>query len=154
WQNKKEAEGVMQKQEDFWKETFAGEIPVLQLQYDYPRPPVQRFEGARQATQLSVRETAAMKKIAADHEVTLYMVLLTIYTILLAKLSGGEDIVVGTPTAGRGHADLQKIVGMFVNTLALRNRPENGKTFATYLAEVGKTTLQAFENQEYPFEEL
>ncbi|MCP4151745.1 MAG: AMP-binding protein, partial [bacterium] len=73
---------------------------------------------------------------------------------LLSKLSGQDDIIVGTPTAGRRHADLENIIGMFVNTLAMRNYPEGGKTIEEYLGEVKENTLQAFENQEYQFEEL
>ncbi|MCP4158399.1 MAG: AMP-binding protein, partial [bacterium] len=95
-----------------------------------------------------------MKKIAATHDVTLYMALLAVYTILLSKLSGQEDIIVGTPTAGRRHADLQNIVGMFINTLAIRNYPKGEKNVDAYLGEVGESAIQAFENQEYPFEEL
>ncbi|MCP4152420.1 MAG: AMP-binding protein, partial [bacterium] len=85
---------------------------------------------------------------------TLYMAILSIFTILLTKLSGQEDIIIGTPTAGRGHADLEKIIGMFVNTLAMRNYPEGGKTIEEYLGEVKENSLQAFENQEYQFEDL
>ncbi|MCP4158402.1 MAG: hypothetical protein GY757_62460, partial [bacterium] len=79
---------------------------------------------------------------------------LSIFTILLAKLSGELEIIVGTPTAGRRHAELENIIGMFVNTLAMRNTPGEGETFREYLREVKENTLQAFDNQEYPFEDL
>ncbi|RFT61717.1 hypothetical protein D0U04_30075, partial [Bacillus clarus] len=72
----------------------------------------------------------------------------------LAKYSGQEDIIVGTPIAGRTHADLEPIIGMFVNTLAIRNYPVRDKTFYMYVQEVKETMLNAYENQEYPFEEL
>jgi len=85
---------------------------------------------------------------------TLYALMLGIYYILLSTISGQEDIIIGTPVAGRRHADLQNIIGMFVNTLAIRNQPQKVKTVNEFLQEVKANTLNAFENQEYPFEEL
>lgn len=82
------------------------------------------------------------------------MVLLASYTLLLSKYSGQEDIVVGSPIAGRPHADLDSIIGMFVNTLAMRNYPAKEKTFSQYLAEVKENALKAYEHQDYPFEAL
>ncbi|MCP4154528.1 MAG: amino acid adenylation domain-containing protein, partial [bacterium] len=91
---------------------------------------------------------------AADNQVPLYMAILSIFTLLLSKLSGQEDIIVGTPTAGRRHADLENIIGMFVNTLPMRNYSPGNKTVNTFMKEVKKHTLAAFENQEYQFEDL
>jgi len=82
------------------------------------------------------------------------MMLLAIYNVLLSKLSGKQDIVVGTGTAGRRHSDLQYAIGMFVNTLALRNFPTPGKTFREFIREIKERTLLAFENQDYLFEDL
>ncbi|MCP5052975.1 MAG: hypothetical protein GY940_37750, partial [bacterium] len=82
------------------------------------------------------------------------MVLSAVINLLLARLSGGEDIVVGTPSAGRRHADLENIIGMFINTLPLRNYPRQERGFKDFLKEVGERTLSAFENQDYPFEDL
>lgn len=82
------------------------------------------------------------------------MVLLSAYSILLSIYSGQKDIVVGTPVAGRSRADLQPLIGMFVNIIPLRSLPENQKTFIDYLAEVKETALSAFENQDYLFDEL
>lgn len=82
------------------------------------------------------------------------MVLLAAYTVLLHKYTGQDDLVVGTSIAGRTHGDTQPLIGMFVNTLALRNYPASEKTFLSYLEEVKETTLGAYEHQNYPFEEL
>ncbi|MCP4114705.1 MAG: AMP-binding protein, partial [Desulfobacteraceae bacterium] len=95
-----------------------------------------------------------LKTMALDQNTTPYMFLLANFSILLSKLAGQEDIVIGTPTAGRRHADLEKIIGMFVNTLALRIYPRGESTFKQYLRQVTETTLADFENQEYPFEAL
>ncbi|MCP4146421.1 MAG: amino acid adenylation domain-containing protein, partial [bacterium] len=103
---------------------------------------------------LNEDDSAALRETAKENEATLYMTILSIFTILLSKLSGQEDIIVGTPTAGRRHAELENIIGMFVNTLAMRNYPEGGKTIEEYRREVKENTLQAFENQDYQFEDL
>ncbi|UCH97422.1 MAG: amino acid adenylation domain-containing protein, partial [Candidatus Aminicenantes bacterium] len=94
------------------------------------------------------------KIMARKEGCTLYMVLLALTNILLSKLANQEDIVVGTPVAGRRHADLQQVIGMFVNTLALRNYPRGEKSVIEFLRDLKKSTLDAFENQEYPFEDL
>ncbi|MCP5105902.1 MAG: AMP-binding protein, partial [bacterium] len=86
--------------------------------------------------------------------VTLYMALLAVFNVFLHKLSGREDIVVGSPEEGRGHEDFTRIIGMFVNTLALRNKPSGNKTFNGFLQEIKENTLAAFEHRDYPFEDL
>lgn len=82
------------------------------------------------------------------------MILWAAYTVLLAKYSGQEDVIVGAPMAGRTHVDTEPLIGMFVNTLAIRNYPAAEKSFLTYLQEVKDTMTSAFEHQSYPFEEL
>ena len=113
-----------------------------------------RVHSASTALELGNQETRELKKLAEEKNATLYMVLLSIYNILLAKISGQEDIIIGTAIAGRRHADLHFLIGMFVNTLIMRNYPAGDKTFGEFLVEVKERTLQAFENQDYPFEEL
>ncbi|MCP4150805.1 MAG: hypothetical protein GY757_23870, partial [bacterium] len=154
WQNNNIQKKIRKQQEKFWENQFNGELPILNLPTDYPRPENQTFEGDKLSFGLNKNETHSLKKVAKENDITLYMTILSIFTILLSKLSGQEDIIVGTPTAGRRHADLESIIGMFVNTLAIRNYPEGTKTITEYLGEVKENTLQAFENQEYQFEEL
>jgi len=141
-------------QQTYWIEQFSGDIPALDLPIDFTRPLVQRFEGKRLTFEIGKKETAALQTLAFRQGATLYMVLAALASIFLAKLSNREDIVMGTPTAGRRHPDLENIIGMFVNTLALRYYPTGEKTFVTYLGDVKEDTLEAFENQDYPFEEL
>ena len=142
------------KQEAFWLKEFSGELPVLHLPIDYPRPLTQHFSGNVVGFTLTREETGVLKRIARESDSTLYMVILSIYNVLLSRLSGQEEIIVGTPIAARRHADLERVVGMFVNTLALRNYPSGEKSFEAFLAEVKDRTLSAYENQEYQFEEL
>ena len=154
WQRSKEVKEKILKQKDFWIKEFAGEIPVLNLPLDFTRPVVQCFEGDSVNFELDPLATKRLKDFAAEKDVTLNMVLIAGLNVFLAKLSGQEEIIIGTPTAGRRHADLQHIIGMFVNTLALGNFPNGGKRFVEFLKEVKERTLAAFENQEYPFEDL
>jgi amino acid adenylation domain-containing protein len=154
WQNLEKLNKEIQKQGEYWRNEFEGEIPVLELPTDYARPPVQVFEGNGINFEINKETSDALKALALDTGTTLYIVLLAIYTILLAKLTGREDIVIGTPVAGRWHASLEKIIGMFVNTLALRNYPSGEKRFLDFLGEVKDIALKGFENQEYQYEDL
>ncbi|MCP5108402.1 MAG: AMP-binding protein [bacterium] len=154
WQNSKSQKDSVKRQESFWLEQFSGELPVLYLPTDYDRPSNRSMEGDWFYFEINRADTAALREIALRTGATLYIVLLALYNILVAKLSGQEDIIIGTIAAGRPHADLQKIIGMFVNTLALRNFPSGEKTFDEFLNEVKQRTLRAFENQDYQFEDL
>jgi amino acid adenylation domain-containing protein len=144
----------LREQEAYWLKEFGGDLPVLDLPLDYPRPTMQSFAGGRIPFELDAPEVKDLKTLGLNREATLFMVLLALYYILLSKLSAQHDIVVGTPTAGRRHADVQPLIGMFVNTLPLRNYPVPEKSFEDFLAEVKERLLSAFENQEYHFEDL
>ncbi|MCP4153843.1 MAG: AMP-binding protein, partial [bacterium] len=154
WQNSQVFGDHLKEQETYWLETFREESPALMLPLDYPRPPVQEFAGGTRKFQLGAMETKALKQLALDNEMTLYMVLLAIYHIFLSRISGQEDIVIGTPVAGRNHADLGEVIGMFVNTLALRNRFRPDVSVGGFLRDVKENTLNAFNNQDYQYEEL
>ncbi|HLP46163.1 MAG TPA: amino acid adenylation domain-containing protein, partial [Candidatus Kapabacteria bacterium] len=154
WQKSEKQKEAIKQQEHFWLKEFAGEIPVLELPTDYLRPAVQNFEGSNIRFELDKNTTGVLKKLVVETGVTLYMLLLSIYTVFLSKLTNQEDIVIGSPTAGRRHADLENIIGMFVNTLALRIYPSGKNIFTGFLLEVKERTLSALENQDYPYEEL
>ncbi|AEI41578.1 non-ribosomal peptide synthetase [Paenibacillus mucilaginosus] len=154
WHNRRLREGELAKQEAYWTAQFEDGVPVLRLPYDYERPALQSFEGERLHFTLGGEATQGLRVLAKEQEATMPMVLMSVFTILLSKYSGQEDIVVGTPVAGRPHADLQEMVGMFVNTLALRSRPAGGKTYRAYLQEIKMSSLQAYDHQSYPLEQL
>ncbi|HLP45258.1 MAG TPA: condensation domain-containing protein, partial [Candidatus Kapabacteria bacterium] len=154
WQRSENEINRVKQQEKYWLKEFDNEFPVLTLPIDYPRPQVQSFAGSRIVFSISRAETVGLKKLASTGNTTLFMVLLAIFNILLSKLSGQEDIIVGTASAGRRHAELQCLIGMFVDTLALRNYPFGEKIIMDFIGEVTGRTLEAFENQEYPFEDL
>ncbi|MDO0944032.1 condensation domain-containing protein, partial [Brevibacillus laterosporus] len=154
WQHEQSQTAMYKKQEEYWVQTFADEIPVLNLPTDFPRPNTQSFEGDLITMETGKELMAGLVNIATDTGTTLYMVLLAAYNVLLSKYSGQEDMIVGTPVTGRSHVDLQNTVGMFVNTLAMRNKPVLSKSFREFLLEVKQNALRAYENQDYPFEEL
>ncbi|WP_256757092.1 non-ribosomal peptide synthetase [Cohnella sp. WQ 127256] len=154
WQENFFSGPSMQHLEAYWLNVFADDIPVLNLPVDAPRSAIRSLDGRRFRFELAAELQEAVKKLAFAAGATPYMVYLAVFNILLAKTSGQEDIVVGSPVAGRPHADLQTMVGMFVQTLALRNRPAGGRTFRQFVAEVKESTLKAFEHQDYPFETL
>jgi amino acid adenylation domain-containing protein len=160
WQNNNIRQGLLKEQEEYWIHLFSDELPALHLPSDFSRPLIRSFEGAAVRFVLNPEETKEIKAVARENDATLFMVMLSIFTIFLSKLSGSsrggdqEDIIVGTPIAGRRHADLENIIGMFVNSLALRNSPAGDKSYKEFLDEVKQRTLEAFENQEYQFEDL
>ncbi|MBO0996115.1 non-ribosomal peptide synthetase, partial [Bacillus sp. SD088] len=132
----------------------ADEVPVLDLPTDYPRPRKQSFQGATLSFTLGEEIKKSVRKLCEKTNTTEYMVFLSAFMVLLQKYSGQDDVVVGSPISGRLHHDTETMLGMFVNTLAMRGQPEGKKSFEQFLQEMKETTLQAYEHQEYPFEEL
>jgi len=154
WQNKLMESGEIKRQESYWLKQLEGELPVLNLPTDYPRPAVRQSDGAVVFCEVRNDLLERVKHLASETGTTLYIVLLSTYYILLSRLAEQEDIVIGTPISGRTHSDLQNIVGLFVNMLIMRNRPEGEKTFNRFLMEVKENALEAYENQDYQFEML
>jgi len=124
WQDNFFQSGTLKKQEEYWLSVFSHPIPVLNLPFDYPRPGVLSFRGEKIEFELGSDITGKLKQIQKESGATLYMVLLAIYNILLSRYSGQEDIIVGCPSAERTHPDLENVVGILLNTLALRNYPK------------------------------
>ncbi|MGO4876612.1 amino acid adenylation domain-containing protein [Pedobacter psychrotolerans] len=151
-------EGHQQKeilsQKEFWLKEFATEPSVLELPTDYARPKIKTSSGGSFELDLKMDQAVQLKSMADQAETTLFVVLLSIYNILLNKLSNQEDIIIGVPVSGRQHPDLEGIIGMFVNTLPLRNYPSGTKKFFEFLEEVKSNSLVSFDNQSYPIELL
>ncbi len=154
WQNRLDSSGQLKYQEEYWLDTFDGEIPVLDLPNDYPRPAVQGFEGDIVGFALNRNVYEQINQLTKETGTTLFMVLLAMFNVLLHKYTGQEDIIVGSIVAGRNHIDLENVVGFFVKTLALRNSPSPDKSFDFFLEELKSNVLKAFENQMYPFSRL
>ncbi|MCB5905832.1 condensation domain-containing protein, partial [Bacillus cereus] len=139
---------------EYWTNRFKDGVPVVELPTDYARPAVQTFDGDRVSFTLNQELTRQLKEICQETGVTMYMLLMSAYQVWLSKHTGQEDIVVGTVSAGRSHVDLQQMIGMFVNTLVIRADVNAEKTFRKFLEEMKEELLEAFENQDYQFEEL
>jgi iturin family lipopeptide synthetase A len=154
WQNNELGKAAMKKQEEYWLNLFKGNIPLLELFMDYPRPNVQSFEGEKINFYFDHALTKKLNQLIKETKTTLFIVLLAAFNILLSKYAGQEDIIVGAPVAGRQFVDLENVNGVFINTLPIRNHPAANKTFAEFLKEVKQNSLNAFENQGYPFAEL
>ncbi|MCK5055781.1 MAG: amino acid adenylation domain-containing protein [Candidatus Aminicenantes bacterium] len=154
WQSIKKEKEAIKRQQEYWLREFPGEVPVLNLPLYFVRPAVRSFAGSTLAFNIGREETEKLKTLALKEEATLYMVLLSLFNVFLAKISGQEEIIVGCPTAGRRYAELDKVIGMFVNTLPLRNYPVGEKSCKELLKDLRGRTLTAFENQDYQFEDL
>ncbi len=154
WQTKLLTTDFLRKQEEYWLQVFDGTIPTLNMPTDYSRTMLKTYNGAAIHYQFNSTLSTAIRSFITDYKITLNIFLLTTYIILLAKYTGQEDIIVGSLTTGRNHIDLQNTVGLFFNTLAIRNRLEGEKYFMDFLEEVKTTVILAIENQDYQFNEL
>jgi amino acid adenylation domain-containing protein len=154
WQNNLIETGKMTESETFWESVFPGEIPVLNLPFDFERPDMFGFEGSAIEFEIDRTLTAKTLRTSAELDVTLNIYLLAVYYVLLSKYSSQDDIVVGIPIMGRTHIDLQNIIGFFSNMLAMRNRPRADLTFHQLVMEVKENSIKAYDHQEYQFEML
>lgn len=154
WQHEQLSQSHLAGQKSYWLDVFNDTVPLLNLPTDYPRPLEKNNLGMHYKFQLDYELVAALKEVAARTSTTMFMVLLAAFNVLLSKLSLQEDIVVGTPVSGRKKVEWNDVIGMFVNTLPLRNFPSGDKSFSCFLEDVKASTVKALENQWYPFEEL
>ncbi len=154
WQREWLERDLVDRQLSYWKRQLKDAPTVLELPKDRPRPPVQTFNGARHSVGLSQKTTEALKELSRSEGVTLFMTIFAAYQTLLFRYTGQEDIIVGTPVAGRSAAELENLIGFFVNTLPLRTTLSGGLSFHDLLARVRETSLEAFANQDLPFEQL
>jgi aspartate racemase len=135
----------------YWQQQLAGELPVLQLPVDRPRPPVQTYYGASQCFRLSESLTRNLHALAQREGITLYMILLAAVQILLYRYTGQDDILVGSPIAGRNQPQFRQLVGYCVNMVVLRGNLSGNLAFRTFLGQVRHTVLDALRHADYPF---
>jgi len=154
WQREWLSGEVLDAQLSYWREQLAGVPAVLELPTDHPRPAVQSFRGAAHHIHLSAELTEQLRQLSRSEGVTLFMTLLSAFSVLLSRYSGQEDVVVGTPIANRTRVETESLIGFFVNTLVLRTRIEATESFRELLKRVREVTLGAYSHQEVPFEKL
>ncbi|MFL6235263.1 MAG: amino acid adenylation domain-containing protein, partial [Thermoanaerobaculia bacterium] len=144
----------LERQLGYWRRELAGAPPALDLPTDRPRPPVESFCGASLPVAVEAGLTAALAELGRSRGATPFMTLTAALALLLSRWSGQDDVILGAPIANRQRPELEGLIGMFVNTLALRVRPGEASTFADLLAQARRTALGAFEHQDLPFERL
>lgn len=154
WQNAYLESEKSLKHRDYWLEKLAGELPILEFPTDYRRPAVQTFNGETLHFKLPDFVLQQFKALLNKNQVSLFMGLCAVVKILLHRYSGQQDVILGTPVAGRSHAELENQQGFYVNTLALRDFIEPEKSFETLLEQVKITATNAFDYQLYPFDVL
>jgi len=136
---------------EFWKGQMAGELPVLNLPYDRPRPKLLEFNGKSKSFVLGKVLTKKIKNLAKSEGATLFMLLLAAYFILLHRYSGQDDILVGTPTFGRNQPEYARTVGLFINQVPVRVNHIDNPSFSDFLSRIRRTTLEVLDHANYPF---
>ncbi|HET7464986.1 MAG TPA: amino acid adenylation domain-containing protein, partial [Longimicrobium sp.] len=154
WQRRWVEGEVLREQAEYWARTLAGAPELLELPADRPRPAQAELAGAWVGVELGEELTAGLKALSRRHGTTLYMTLLAGWAVVLGRLSGQDEVVIGTPTAGRGRREIEKLIGFFVNTLALRLDLAGAPTVAELLERARERALAAQKHQDIPFEQV
>ncbi|QEM12508.1 non-ribosomal peptide synthetase [Mucilaginibacter rubeus] len=150
-QNEKER---IETQRSYWLKAFEQLPEAIELPTDFERPLFNNFKTGKYRFELDKHIKSQLERFAGKHKTTVYNVLLATFNILIAKLSGAEDITIGTPFTGRDYPGMENVAGMFVNTLALRNKINDNEGFSALLAAVKDNTAAAFSNQLYPYHNM
>ncbi|HJT73314.1 MAG TPA: condensation domain-containing protein, partial [Chitinophaga sp.] len=154
WQQEQLSGDTLHQHQEYWLKQFDGELPVLELIPDRQRPAVKTYNGASVRRKIDMQLTRSLKTLTQELGGTLFMGLLAAVKALIYRYTGQEDVVIGSPIAGRDHVDLEGQIGFYINTLALRTRFKGENSYKELLEEVKQTTLNAYEYQLYPFDEL
>ena len=154
WQRRWVGGEVLRAQADYWTRTLSGAPELLELPTDHPRPARQDHAGAQLGLELGEALTAGLRALSRRHGTTLFTTLLAAWAVVLGRLSGQADVVVGSPVAGRGRREIEGLIGFFVNTLALRVDLSGSPTVAGLLGRVGTRVLDAQHHQDIPFEQV
>ncbi|HST61450.1 MAG TPA: amino acid adenylation domain-containing protein, partial [Longimicrobium sp.] len=154
WQREHLRGATLDRQLSYWRERLAGAPELLELPTDHPRPAVQTFRGARERIELPGELLERLRGLGRSEGATLYMVVLAAFQVLLSKYAGSEDVVVGSPIAGRTRKEVEDLIGFFVNTLVLRADLSGDPSFREVLGRVRAAVLGAYQHQEVPFERL
>ncbi len=139
------------EQYEYWKKELSGDLPVLNLPLDKTRPSIQTFSGAVEYFELEQELVEKLKKLSIAEGTTLFVTLLTAYQIFLHRFTGQDDIIVGTPTAGRSRTEFEKIVGYFINPVSIRADFSDNPSVKDFLSQIRKKVLGAISNQDFPF---
>ncbi|KAB8332381.1 amino acid adenylation domain-containing protein [Scytonema tolypothrichoides VB-61278] len=151
WENQMLASQEGERLWNYWRDRLAGELPILNLPTDRPRPPVQTYEGASYSFVFGEKLIHNLLEVAKAEGVTLYTIILAAFQVLLLRYTNQEDILIGCPMAGRSLAEFEKIVGFFANPVVCRADLSGNPTFRDLLSRVRSCLLGALEHQDYPY---
>ncbi|NOQ25410.1 MAG: amino acid adenylation domain-containing protein [Bacteroidales bacterium] len=154
WQFRQGGKSRLKQQEKYWTDQFKDEIPALNLPTDFPRPVKKSFKGNRIRFDIDSETSELIREFISQHDVTMYMFFTSAFMVLLSKLSGQEDIIVGSPVIATSAPEFANTIGMFVNTSVLRAKPEPDKLFKTLMYEIKERSIANYENLEFQFEDL
>ena len=154
YEKKQVESGNLDEALNFWKEKFKGEIPVLNLPTNFARPAVQSYDGKKIYSVIDENLTKQIQENSNNMEITPFMFLIACYYILLSKYTNQDEFVVGTPISGRTNKQTYNLIGMFVNTLPLKNQVDSNLQFMEFASKIKENVLDAYKYQEYPFDEL
>ena len=154
WEQAQSATAAFQEHRQYWLNQFGDEWPSLELPTDKPRPAIKTYNGGAISKEPDKTLMLSLKMFCKAQESTLFMGLLAAVNALLYRYTGQNDIVIGSPIAGREHSDLNNQIGAYINTLALRTKFKEEAGYKDLLAAVRQTTLEAYQHQAYPFDEL
>ncbi|CAJ9620982.1 syringomycin synthetase [Burkholderia pseudomallei] len=154
WQRRWLASGQLEKQGAFWQTNLSGAPTLLELPTDRPRPPKQSHAGASVEVKLGAALSERVKRLSQRHGVTPYMTLLSSWAAALSRLSGQEEVVIGSPVAGRNRTEVEPLIGFFVNTLALRLDLSSEPTVGELLKRTKAQVLSAQAHQDLPFDQV
>ena len=155
WHNRQVEGQILAKHRGYWQRKFSGDIPVLELKTDFPRPVTRTYRGGHIAFDLESETGKGLKKLCRENSASMVMLLAALLKTLLYRYTDREDIVLGLPAAGREQVELQSQVGFYINMLPLRTTfSGKGESFEKLLARVKQTLLEAYEHQAYPFDSL
>jgi amino acid adenylation domain-containing protein len=154
WQRESLNPEAVKPRVEYWKRQLGGDLPMLQLPTDRPRPAAESFRGAMQRFTLSSELTESLRALSRQQDATLFMTLLAAFDTLLCRYSGQEDILVGSITAGRNDPGTEKLLGFFLNTMVLRTDLTGDPTFSELLDRVRTTTVEALSNGDVPLDQV
>ncbi|MCH2195469.1 amino acid adenylation domain-containing protein [Kordia sp.] len=154
WQQENLQSAAQKAAANHWKQQFSGEIPVLELPSQKKRPLLKTTSGRTLLTYIDAATTTALKDFANQHEGSLFMALITVMNSLFYRYTSQDDFIIGSPSAGRDHVQLENQIGFYLNTIALRTQVAAEDSFSSLFTKVRKTTFDAYKHQQYPFDQL
>jgi amino acid adenylation domain-containing protein/non-ribosomal peptide synthase protein (TIGR01720 family) len=154
WQQEMLNSTEVERLRKYWLSSMGGNLPVLELPEARPRPGIQTFTGGLAEMQIDLQTAERFRALCGQYNATLFMGFLSVTKLLLGRYSGQDDIIIGTPAAGREHQDLHEQIGLYVNTIPLRTKIDQRLSFAAFLQTVRDSTKEAYDHQQYPLDRL